>query len=246
MIACTSCGAELPDGAQFCTKCGVTLLPSSSQGVGQSAPSTPFATAAAREQYAATPGGQRDFDTKATPVDNTYEQASDSIPEYQPGVGIYSAQQFPAVQLNQSGVKADPVMRLGAFVIDILALIILMIPIAIFGVIPFLGWIIVLLGIPVVAVTYHLLRDIKGQSLGKYLLGLKVVSKNGGEAPNSSRVVRNILFAIPAVFMIVPLIGHFIGALLGFVIVITESIMLLTNGERLGDRFANTTVIKIK
>jgi len=168
------------------------------------------------------------------------------MPEYQPGVGIYSAQQFPAVQLNQAGVKADPVLRLGAFVIDILALIILMIPIAIFGVIPFLGWIIVLLGIPVVAVSYHLLRDIKGQSLGKYLLGLKVVSKNGGEAPNGSRVVRNILFAIPAAFMIIPLIGHLIGALLGFVIVITESIMLLTNGERLGDRFGNTAVIKIK
>ena len=231
MIACTSCGAELPDGAQFCTKCGVTLLPTSSQGVGQAAA---YRTAnAGREQYAATP-------------DNTYGQASDSMPEYQPGVGIYSAQQFPAVQLDQAAVKADPVLRLGAWVIDILALIILIVPIAIFGVIPFLGWIVVLLGIPAVAVTYHLLRDIKSQSLGKYLLGLKVVSKNGGEAPNGSRVVRNILFAIPAAFMIIPIIGHFIGAFIGFVIVITESIMLLATGERLGDRFGNTAVIKIK
>ena len=143
-------------------------------------------------------------------------------------------------------MKADPVMRLVSWVIDMLLLLVCLVPVIIFGFVPFIGLIIVWLGIPLIAVTYHLMRDITGASPGKSLLGMKVMSRDGREAPNGSRVLRNVLFAIPPVFMILPIIGHVIGGLLGFALVVTELIMLLSTGERIGDRIANTVVLKTR
>lgn len=143
-------------------------------------------------------------------------------------------------------MKADPMMRLLSWVIDMLLLLVCLVPIIIFGFVPFIGLIIIWLGIPLVAITFHLLRDTTGASPGKSLLGMKVMAKDGAEAPNSSRVLRNVLFAIPAAFMILPIIGHVIGGLLSFALVVTELIMLLSTGERIGDRIANTVVIKTR
>jgi uncharacterized RDD family membrane protein YckC len=168
-----------------------------------------------------------------------------SAPSYQPGAALYNSPQNAPNQ-NQAGMKADPILRLGSWLIDGLTLMVIAIPLIVVGLIPFIGWIILWLGIPVVLVSYHLLRDIKGQSPGKYLLGMKVIGKDGREAPNQSRVMRNLLFAIPPVFFILPFIGHFIGGLLMFVIVLTECITLLATGERIGDKIANTVVVKTK
>lgn len=211
MIHCTTCGAEMPDVAQFCSKCGAT------NAAGASTSYAPPPTT----EYSPT-GGAATYNSPPMQV------------------------QQPLSAPNMIGAKAEPGIRAGSWVIDILALLLCMIPLILVGWIPFVGWIILWLGIPVVNITFHLLRDITGTSPGKFLLGLKVVNKNGTEAPTSARVLRNILFAIPGLCMFVPLVGHFIGILVGFVIVITEIIMLLTQNERVGDRFANTMVIRTK
>ncbi|HEV2705056.1 MAG TPA: RDD family protein, partial [Pyrinomonadaceae bacterium] len=89
-------------------------------------------------------------------------------------------------------------------------------------------------------------RDSQGASLGKSLFGMRVIGKDGREATTGARVLRNLLFAIPAFIMIVPILGHILGSFLAFIIVITELVSLLASGERLGDKLANTVVIKTK
>jgi uncharacterized RDD family membrane protein YckC len=178
-------------------------------------------------------------------VSSQYGPASDPGRGYQPGAAVYSPQ-YASAQQSQAGIKADPILRLGAWLIDGLALLVLLIPVIVVGLIPFIGWIIAFLGIPVIIVSYHLLRDIKAQSPGKFLLGMKVVGIDGREAPNQSRVLRNVLFAIPPLFFILPIIGHIIGGFLMTALVLTEGITLLATGDRIGDRIGKTMVVKIK
>lgn len=258
MNVCTSCGTDNVEGTRFCVKCGTTLstapspgawqTPSNSQytpagngGVGGSAPSSGYTAAPPYDAnaYAQSPGSQ---------YQSSYQQPQASQPSssYQPGAAVYQPQAYGQSAPSQAGMKAEPVMRLGSWIIDVVGLIVCLIPVIVVGLIPFVGWLIALLGIPAVAVAYHLLRDIQGASLGKHLLGMRVVSKTGGEATNGQRVLRNILFAVPVACMILPIIGHIIGAFLGFAITVTEAIMLLSTGERLGDKLANTVVIKTK
>jgi uncharacterized RDD family membrane protein YckC len=223
MTSCPSCGADNVGGAQFCTKCGVTLPAS-----GQSAYAPPVS------DYSPTGGA------------SSYNQPQGSTAYAPPGAALYSPQPAPGGQPSQVGMKADPVMRIASFFIDILVLLVCMIPFILVAIIPFIGWIIAWLMIPVVLIAYHLLRDIMGASPGKMLLGMKVMGKDGREAPNSSRVLRNVLFAIPPVFFFLPIIGHVIGGLISFALLVTELIMLLSQGERIGDRIANTVVVKTK
>jgi uncharacterized RDD family membrane protein YckC len=153
------------------------------------------------------------------------------------------AQQAPWMAASQAGMKADPGMRILSFVVDALAWAVV---VAIIAVIPIFGVLFALFLAPLLTGLYHLLRDSQGASLGKSLFGMKVIGKDGREATTGARILRNLLFAIPAFIMIVPILGHVLGGFLAFVIVITELISLLASGERLGDKLANTVVIKTK
>lgn len=238
-VFCTNCGAQNTDDSRNCQQCHAQL-----PNVGASGPYQPNPS-----------GSQTPY---SSPINQPPPQAytpnvgdqsgGSSAPQYQPGAALYDQQQYQQAfpQPSQAGMKADPWLRLGSWMIDMLGLMLCFIPLIILGLIPFVGWIIVLFGFPVVGVTYHLMRDIKGQSLGKYLLGMKVMSKSGGEAPNGSRVMRNLLFAIPSACMIVPVVGWVFGGFVAFAIMLAETITLLSSGERIGDKFANTVVVKTK
>lgn len=92
-------------------------------------------------------------------------------------------------------------------------------------VIPFLG--------PVLCILYFLSKDalpvLGGQSVGKKLLQIKVVKKPSFQAITKdypSSILRSVTLLIPGLNLI-------------------ELIFILSNKERLGDRWANTTVRKI-
>jgi uncharacterized RDD family membrane protein YckC len=93
---------------------------------------------------------------------------------------------------------------------------------------------------------YLLLRDIKGASLGKTAMGTRVFSKNGGEADTQSLIMRNLPLAAPYALLLIPFFGLFIFSPVAFIVGIVEIVMYFTQGERLGDKIANTTVLKIK
>jgi len=94
---------------------------------------------------------------------------------------------------------------------------------------------------------YLLISDglFKGQSLGKQLTGLKVVSIAAGQACSvRESILRNLALCIGAALWIIPLIGWVITLL----IFAFEFVMLLGSkeGMRLGDELARTTVIETK
>ena len=91
---------------------------------------------------------------------------------------------------------------------------------------------------------YWLLRDVTGASLGKLMLGLKVLNKDGSDSTTRQRVLRNVTLAAGPAFLIIPLIGIVLFAVIGGILGLIEIIFFLTQRERLGDRLAKTTVVK--
>jgi len=84
----------------------------------------------------------------------------------------------------------------------------------------------------------------KGKSVGKKLMGLKVVELNGQEIDILVSCKRNITLAIgsiSAIFIVLVVIGGPIQLILGII----ELILVITDlkGLRLGDRIANTQVV---
>ncbi len=141
--------------------------------------------------------------------------------------------------------KADPVKRIIAFIIDVVASVIV-------GFIPFVGGII--------GALYMLLRDalpieaLEYKSIGKKLLKLSVVNI---EDPTSkidytASAKRNWMFALGPMmmfFLFIPILGWIIDILIGiavFILVIIEIIKIFSDekGVRLGDNMAGTMVIE--
>lgn len=82
--------------------------------------------------------------------------------------------------------------------------------------------------------TYLLLRDafIPGQSIGKFLVGLRVISvENGRPCGRWHSVYRNFILVVPG---------------LNVVAAVLETLEMVrdTQGQRLGDRLANTQVVE--
>ncbi len=96
----------------------------------------------------------------------------------------------------------------------------------------------------VILLGYWLMRDYWGHSLGKIVLGLEVVKKDGSPADTKARVLRNVTIAVGPAMLILPVIGYVLGPVLSLICIVTEIIMLLVNKERIGDRLAGTTVVK--
>lgn len=126
--------------------------------------------------------------------------------------------------------------RAGTYLIDLIPAVIVGF---IFGWIPIVG--------PMIAgfilACYWLLRDITGGSIGKLLLGLRVVGKNGEEAKFSQRILRNVTIAAGPALLIIPLVGPFVALPITAILILVEIVLVLSQGERLGDRIAGTAVI---
>jgi hypothetical protein len=83
------------------------------------------------------------------------------------------------------------------------------------------------------AAMYVLLRDaVRGQSLGKFMMGLVVMNiEDGKPATLKDTIRRNALFLLP-------------GANLAAVVLETRTLVRDSHGQRLGDRFAQTQVVE--
>jgi len=93
---------------------------------------------------------------------------------------------------------------------------------------------------------YILIGDglFQGRSIGKRLLGLRVLSDTGQSCSVKESIIRNSVFGAAMVIWKVPLIG----ILLAILIFAFEFIVLMgaKNGRRLGDELAKTYVIEEK
>jgi len=91
-------------------------------------------------------------------------------------------------------------------------------------------------------VVYMLLKDVGGASVGKFVLGLRVRSTAGANAPLGARIVRNIPLALAALVA-----GRFVGnaaQLAGSAVMVIEYwFVAFLDGRRLGDRLAGTVVV---
>lgn len=110
---------------------------------------------------------------------------------------------MPEIALDN--MKADTGARIFAFLIDSL----IAFPIAMIGLIPFIGQFIA----TVCLVPYWLLRDLGGASIGKRLFGLLVVDYHGGAPSLGRRIRRNLLFGMAVLLLAMPVIGEVIAPL---------------------------------
>lgn len=142
----------------------------------------------------------------------------------------------PGFELQSGVAYADKGLRAAGYLIDVLPAIVF----GLFGMIPWIGSIIAGL----LLTPYWLLRDVTGASLGKLILRTSVVRKDGQPSAVGARILRNLPLAIGPAFLIIPLLGYVLGPAIAFIAFLIETILVLSNGERLGDRIAGTTVIK--
>ena len=106
------------------------------------------------------------------------------------------------------------------------------------------------------ATAYWLVRDglevdgLRHCSLGKKLMGLKPVRLDGASMDLATSARRNWPFAfggVVQILMFIPFVGWLLMvpvALVALVVGITEIVLILTGGRRLGDRTAGTQVVK--
>lgn len=110
--------------------------------------------------------------------------------------------------------------RLGAWVIDLLLIIGVQVMAPVIG--------------PVVGMTYLVLRDglFDGQSVGKRIMGLKVVSDETGRGRWAASAMRNVLWVIPVVNLAYAVTGLY-------------ALWHDADGRHWGDRLASTRVVPV-
>ncbi|HEX7288568.1 MAG TPA: RDD family protein [Candidatus Angelobacter sp.] len=147
----------------------------------------------------------------------------------------------PVLRMQQTGanpafVVADKWLRVAGYLIDVVPAIVL----SLVGLIPIVG--IIFAGL--LLAPYWLLRDIAGASLGKMLLGMRIVGQDGQPATTGARVLRNLPLIAAPLCMIIPLLGYFVTIPVALIVVLVEGTLLLSQGSRLGDKMAGTVVVR--
>jgi uncharacterized RDD family membrane protein YckC len=101
---------------------------------------------------------------------------------------------------------------------------------------------------PAFALAYVLLGDalFSGQSIGKRLIGLRVISLHSSEPVEFKQsAIRNLPFGTAFFFALLPVWGWIICLIVGIPLLLLEFILImrLSSGFRLGDVMADTAVI---
>lgn len=135
-----------------------------------------------------------------------------------------------------SQVTADKGIRVAGYFLAVLPTLLVL----------FVAWIpiIGLMLAGLILLPYWLLRDVTGASLGKILLGLEVMGKDGQPATAGARILRNVPLIFGPACAFIPFLGYIFAGPVAFIVTLVEGTMLLSQGERLGDRLAKTTVIR--
>lgn len=99
----------------------------------------------------------------------------------------------------------------------------------------------------IAALAYLLLKDglFDGQSMGKRIMKLQVIDEEGIRGDYSTSVKRNIIFAVPFVVLMIPVVGAAFAPFLALGIFIAELVAALQDekGRRIGDKWTGTQVI---
>lgn len=106
---------------------------------------------------------------------------------------------------------------------------------------------------PILAFVYSLIADalplkgFAGQSPGKKLFKLKIVSTRGTEIGLRDSVFRNAPVGVATFFALIPIWGWAILALIGFPLMVVEIYLLVRapRGQRLGDVMGDTEVVEL-
>jgi len=133
--------------------------------------------------------------------------------------------------MPEDGLKASLLLRIIAKSLDFIVIAIAT------NAIPQVGY--------VAGLSYLLISDglFDGRSLGKKVIGLKIISVSTGRAGTfRDSILRNIPFAVALLLLKIPLIGWLLSA----AIFVLEFLLMLGNkeGKRLGDDIASTKVIE--
>ena len=140
-------------------------------------------------------------------------------------------------RLTLTPPATDVGLRAGGYLLDVIPAVIVGLAI---GWIPIVGAVIA----GFILLAYWLLRDVTGNSMGKLILGLQVVRKDGSPSTVRDRILRNLTIATGPALLIIPLAGYVIAPPVAGILILTETILLLAKKERLGDMLAGTTVVK--
>ena len=240
-VRCSQCQSEFKGKEKLagkkvrCPTCGTTItVPGADEppALHQPAPIRPVAAPAPAAKLPPLP-----------PVPPTPQEPGWSPPQWtdEEDSAPPAAASLPAVANSSvfgDAERAGLGTRFLGYIIDILPTFLVMI----IALIPILGQI--LAGL--LLITYWLLRDIGGASLGKLALGYQVVQANGQPSSGAQRVVRNLPFIIaPLIIMIpIPFVSLVVGSAVGLTVMLTELVFLLATGNRSGDLLAGTRVVK--
>lgn len=101
------------------------------------------------------------------------------------------------------------------------------------------------------ALTYSLISDgfFDGRSLGKKLIGLKVINiKTGHPCNYKDSILRNIPIGLTVLFAVIPILGWILLFTVGLVMILFESYLIYSDdgGIRIGDILADTQVVDAK
>lgn len=128
--------------------------------------------------------------------------------------------------------------RLGGILIDGL----IAIPLTIMAIIPFIG----IIGAPLLCL-YWISRDSimgNGQSIGKRAAGVRVVKSDGQPFMWADSVRRNLIY-FAVLLLMLPYFGIFLYAFTISILGLVEFILILSGGQRIGDRMGDTYVVKV-
>ncbi len=102
----------------------------------------------------------------------------------------------------------------------------------------------------IIGAVYMLLKDglFEGQSVGKKVMNIQVITEHGIKADFGASARRNVIFALPIIIMIIPVIGWILAPIISVIILVVEFMKILNEpkGRRIGDTWAGTQVIEFK
>ena len=171
-----------------------------------------------------------------TPMGQGQPPYQQQMPPYQQQMPPYNPSPYSTPVPDSSLLG----MRLGALLIDSLIALPLILPMAI----PILG-LFLAMGCGPLAALYWLSRDafFGGQSVGKKIVGLRVICLDGSPFTWGTSAKRNIIYA--ALFlMIIPILGIPLGLGSFIILNIIDIVLVVSTQKRLGDNFANTLVVR--
>jgi len=95
-------------------------------------------------------------------------------------------------------------------------------------------------------VCYFLARDaiFGGQSIGKRVMGLKVVAADGGPINFARSAVRNIIY-VSFLVLAIPVLGLVLNTFISGPLGLIEILSVIFTGKRIGDHIGGTYVTKV-